>query len=434
MNKIALLFFLVFFYAGNCQTKTGKALVPEMLLVEGGTFIMGNTEIEDGTYVRHGDPLYIENRSNNDYCCREKPAHQVTLTSFKIAKTETTLRQWKFFCIESDRNIHDYGDYSSSDSSEGNDNAIAVSWFDATEYCNWLSKKTGQNYRLPTEAEWEYAARGGNKSKGFKYAGGDNLDIVANYKENGYVGTKMPNELGLFDMSGNMAEWCQDWYSSYTSEAQTNPKGATSGILRVVRGGQGLLDLHWRSKLEEFRVTGRSNGRPNGNGAGLISFRVVAITSSETENNVLKSEIDIQEVKNIEEKTEYYSNGKIFRKAHYLNGLLNGKCINYSDESDSNVPLEEGNYINGMKEGVWIVYEPIWSTDGNTKTGKYYVGKKDTYLNDKQNGVSFQYYPSGNVYNKQYYKNDKLNGESIVYYENGKIKSKSYWENGNFVK
>jgi len=403
---------------------------PEMIFVEGGTFTMGNSGVEDGTYVRHGDPLYIENRSNKDYCCREKPAHQVTLTSFKIAKTETTLLQWRLFCNETHREIKAFrADPPQSD----NDKVFAVSWFDATEYCDWLSKKTGQHYRLPTEAEWEFSARGGNKSKGFNYAGGNNLDDVACHIGNGKVGTKKPNELGLYDMSGNMAEWCYDWYSSYTEYAQINPKGVNSGYTRVVRGGQGSWDSNWRSNLEGFRVTSRSSNRANNDGGGLISFRVV-LDESNGENTSPKSNINNEVVKTEEEKTEYYSSGKIFRKAHYINGILSGKCVNYTTENDVNVPIEEGNYINGLKEGVWITYEPIWTTDGNTRTGEYYIGKRDIYVNDERNGLSYRYYQNGSVFDKQYYKNDELEGESIEYHENGKIKNKTYWKNGVLVK
>lgn len=126
--------------------------------------------------------------------------------------------------------------------SEDNHPVLYVSWNDANEFCKWLSRKTGKTFRLPTEAEWEYAARGGNKSKGYKYAGSNNSDDVAWHFDNSGnithpVKTKMPNELGLYDMSGSVFEWCEDWYGSYSSSAQTNPKGPSSGSKRVYRGG-----------------------------------------------------------------------------------------------------------------------------------------------------------------------------------------------------
>ncbi len=138
-----------------------------------------------------------------------------------------------------------------------------VSWDDCQTFIRKLNSLTGENFRLPTEAEWEYAARGGNKSKGYKYSGSNNINDVAWFWENSgdrvlsgewdadkvinnnckthIVGTKSPNELGIYDMSGNVDEWCQDWYGDYSSGSQTNPQGPSSGSYRVSRGGS------WRS-------------------------------------------------------------------------------------------------------------------------------------------------------------------------------------------
>ena len=118
-----------------------------------------------------------------------------------------------------------------------------VSWDDCQEFIRKLNSLTGKKFRLPTEAEWEYAARGGNESQGYKYAGSDNIDDVAWYDEDLHEGsthevdTKSPNELGLYDMSGNVWEWCNDWYGDYSPDAQTNPTGPGSGSYRVFRGG-----------------------------------------------------------------------------------------------------------------------------------------------------------------------------------------------------
>ncbi|MDR1602724.1 MAG: formylglycine-generating enzyme family protein, partial [Tannerella sp.] len=117
-----------------------------------------------------------------------------------------------------------------------------VSWDEAQEFIKRLNTATGKNYRLPTEAEWEYAARGGNRSKGYKYSGSNNIDEVAWYWGNSGdqshpAGTKKANELGIHDMSGNVEEWCQDWYGEYFASPQTNPKGASNGSERVLRGG-----------------------------------------------------------------------------------------------------------------------------------------------------------------------------------------------------
>ena len=145
----------------------------------------------------------------------------------------------------------------------GDNNPVEqVSWNEAQEFCKKLSELTGKKYRLPTEAEWEYAARGGKKSKGYKYSGSNTIEDVAWYystsKNNTYsVGQKQPNELGIYDMSGNVWEWCSDRFGSYTSSPQTNPKGATSGSDRVFRGGS------WSSSAEFCRVAFRITRFPD---------------------------------------------------------------------------------------------------------------------------------------------------------------------------
>jgi len=137
-----------------------------------------------------------------------------------------------------------------------------VSWDDCQAFIRKLNELTGQTFRLPTEAEWEYAARGGIKSKGYKYAGSNTLNDVAwYYGNNGEkthpVGSKSSNELGLYDMSGNVWEWCQDWYGSYSSSSQTNPSGASSGSIRVYRGGS------WYNNAGSCRVSYRYGGNPS---------------------------------------------------------------------------------------------------------------------------------------------------------------------------
>ena len=183
----------------------------EMVKVEAGTFRMGATP---------------EMRNPWD---EEKPVHKVTLTKdYYIGKFEVTQALWKVVM-----GGKTYGD--------NNEPKGFVSWKDCQKFISKLNILTGKQFRLPTEAEWEYAARGGKKSCGYKYSGGNSLYEVAWSKGNSgsyrVVGTRKPNELGIYDMSGNVSEWCYDWYGSYSSLPQANPTGADSGSYRVMRGG-----------------------------------------------------------------------------------------------------------------------------------------------------------------------------------------------------
>ena len=187
----------------------------DMVRVEAGTFTMGATaEMED---------LW------ND---EEKPTHRVTLTNdYYIGKYEVTQALWKAVMGNNPSNFK--GD---------NLPVERVNWKDCQKFLSKLNRITGKTFRLPTEAEWEYAARGGNKSRGYQYSGSNNFSDVAWFMENSgsethAVGTKQANELGIYDMSGNVREWCQDWYGKYNSSSQVNPTGANSGSRRVCRGG-----------------------------------------------------------------------------------------------------------------------------------------------------------------------------------------------------
>ena len=136
-----------------------------------------------------------------------------------------------------------------------------------------LNTLTGKQYRLPTEAEWEFAARGSNKSKGYKYSGSNNVGDVAWYSDNSGmgphpVGTKSANELDIYDMSGNVWEWCSDWYGKYSSNAETNPQGPISSYRRVIRGGS------WHSDARCVRASFRFSSAPENNPCANIGFRL----------------------------------------------------------------------------------------------------------------------------------------------------------------
>ncbi|MBQ9363483.1 MAG: SUMF1/EgtB/PvdO family nonheme iron enzyme [Bacteroidaceae bacterium] len=202
------------FTPGEGRTFTVNGVSFVMVPVEGGTFQMGATS-EQGS----------------DAFDSEKPVHSVTLSSYSIGQTEVTQALWQAVMGSNPSNWK--GDKLPVE---------CVSWEDCQTFITKLNQQTGAKFRLPTEAEWEYAARGGKLSKGYKYSGSNTIKDVAWYDGNSKnktheVATKRPNELGLYDMSGNVWEWCQDWYDGYSSSAQTNPTGASSGSSRVIRGG-----------------------------------------------------------------------------------------------------------------------------------------------------------------------------------------------------
>lgn len=280
---------------------------PAMVRVEGGAFQMGSEEYDD-----------------------EKPVHEVRLHNFEIGQYPVTVREYLAFVKNTGRNRPEWMEEDSKYNVEtGSDDyykkigsaltdencpIVGISWFDAVAFCNWLSSRHGLEpayrqaetpepsktkeilldlrtggYRLPTEAEWEYAARGGRQSKGYRYAGSDELDEVGWFWENSGdkrlsgewnedkifknncrphpVGRKKPNELGLYDMSGNVWEWCWDWYGNYSNEPQENPTGPNSGSFRVDRGGS------WNRGAAGARCSNRLLDTPVGRVADL-GFRL----------------------------------------------------------------------------------------------------------------------------------------------------------------
>ena len=220
---------ITFEEVNKTETKTfvANGISFTMILVEGGTFQMGKSA--DGNDV--------------------SPVHNVTLSDYYIGETEVTQELWQAVM--------------GSNPSRFKGNMLPVeqvSWNDCQTFITKLNELTGQNFRLPTEAEWEFAAKGGTQSKGYTYSGSNTIGDVAWYGSNSskthVVATKAPNELGIYDMSGNVWEWCQDWYDSYSSSSQTNPTGPSSGYYRVNRGGS------WSYNATNCRTANRSHNSP----------------------------------------------------------------------------------------------------------------------------------------------------------------------------
>jgi formylglycine-generating enzyme required for sulfatase activity len=224
-----------------------KELLKNMVLIEGGIFEMGC----DGKY---------SDMCNSD----EHPKHKVQLSNFKIGKYEVTQHQWRAVMNTKPAYFQNCKQCPIE----------RVNWADAQKFIEKLNKKTKQKFRLPTEAEWEYAARGGKKSGNYKYAGSNNLDTVAWYVKNSgntlhKIGEKMPNELGLYDMTGNVWEWCFDKFDEdyYHHSTLHNPEGPDRGAYRVVRGGS------WSAPSHNSRITNRYANNPQ-QGTNLVGFRL----------------------------------------------------------------------------------------------------------------------------------------------------------------
>lgn len=243
--------------SGQDFTETAFGINMKMIYVEGGSFTMGCTGEQGGD-------------CEND----ESPNRYTKVNPFYIGMLEVTQSQWEKVMGTS---VYQQKNKANPDwpmRGTGPDYPMYyVSWEEAKEFCARLSRQTGKNYSLPTEAEWEYAARGGNKNEGTKYSGGWSIDDVAWYSDNSdsnthVCGTKRANALGIYDMSGNVYEWCEDWYGTYLSYDTDNPKGASSGSYRVYRGGS------WRYYARSCRVSRRLSSAPGDRGDDL-GFRVV---------------------------------------------------------------------------------------------------------------------------------------------------------------
>ena len=227
-------------YDPTLTTLTLANLEANMVTVPGGSFTMGAT------------PKQLQDNGDGFSVWWSPTTQQVTLSTYKISKFEVTQQLW----------LDVMGSNPSSFTGNLQRPVETVSWDDCQAFITKLNQLTGKNYRLPTEAEWEYAARGGNNNDSYIYSGSNNFDAVAWYYSNSVstthtVGTKQANQLGLYDMSGNVREWCSDWNGNYSGSAVTNPIGPGTGSDRVYRGGR------WNIKGYDGRVSTRYTYNPS---------------------------------------------------------------------------------------------------------------------------------------------------------------------------
>ena len=270
-------------------TSAGFTWVDSSTVAVGTRDSSSDTGPEDGFIFVQGGTFEMGSTSGDTY---EEPVHSVTISSFYMSSYEVTQKEWHNIMGTSVSQQRDKANPEYSMAGEGNNNPMYfVSWYDAVEYCNALSREEGltpvyngsggnikmninaNGYRLPTEAEWEYAARGGNSSPAYTYAGSNNIGQVAWYKDNSGglshpVGGKQANELGLYDMTGNVWEWCWDRNGNYSSGNLTDPTGEPSGAYRVLRGSSWLNDATFS------RTTNRSGDIRSIRGS-FLGFRLV---------------------------------------------------------------------------------------------------------------------------------------------------------------
>lgn len=247
MEKIILLFFTLF------SSITLFAQTPMFVDISGGTFTMGN----------------------NPYKKDQAPEHKVTLSDFSISQAQITVAEYRLYVKEKSLPMPDAPDWGW----QSKHPIVNVSWSDALNYCNWLGKRLNKNIKLPTEAQWEYVAREEGKGKKYKHSGGKKMSNlgwcrVQKLSSTKPVKTKKPNALGIYDMNGNVWEWCMDWYDKdyYTKSPEHNPENTDFGEkkCRVVRGGG------WDSDVATCTVSHRK-GYVSKSSYDDRGFRVVII-------------------------------------------------------------------------------------------------------------------------------------------------------------
>ena len=329
----------------------------------------------------------------------ECPVHSVTLSSYYIGQTEVTQALWQAVMGKNPSYF------------TGNDLPVeTVSWDDCQAFIAKLSQLTGQKFRLPTEAEWEYAARGGKNSKGYEYSGSNKLGDVAwyNSKKTHPVATKQPNELGIYDMTGNVDEWCQDWYddSYYRNSPSKDPSGPTSGTHRVYRGH------NWYSTAKRCRVSSRDRHDPSG-GNIFMGFRLALSSNSSASTATPKTAMTAEEMFEMGEdyygKENYVEAVKWYRKAaeqgHALAQATLGVCYlegtgitpNFTEAAKWFLKAAEQGQVEGQYAMGFCFYEGLGVTQSYAEAVKWYRKAAEQGQADAQNRMGLCYHSGKGV-------------------------------------
>ena len=327
MKKFFYLLLVVMLVA-SCKNDGGESIEInvdgvsfKMIKVKGGTFQMGSENGEED----------------------EQPIHSVTLSDYYIGETEVTQALWQAVMGSNPSEF------------EGDNLPVEmVNWDDCQKFISKLNQMTGKTFALPTEAQWEYAARGGNKSQGYEYSGSNNIDDVAWYWDNSSeqthpVGTKMANELGLYDMSGNVLEWCSDWYGDYSSSSQTDPTGSSTGSLRVLRGGS------WRHDASDCCSTYRGGGNPDSR-YYLNGFRLVLL-DGQPEEPQIEATVTIQS-----DKAVLNVNGIVANLLKVDGGTFQMGSENWTDWEKPVHSVTLSGYYIGETEVTQALWEAVMGT------------------------------------------------------------------------
>lgn len=326
-----------------------------MLPVEGGSFLMGATAEQRGQAWDN-----------------EKPVHEVSLSNYYLCETVVTEALW---CV-----VMGWGEHSDMP-------AIGKSWEEWREFLGKLNELTGRNFRMPTEAEWEYSARGGNKSKGFLYAGSNTLDEVAWYELNSGgllhpVKQKCSNELGFYDLCGNVWEWCEDWYASYGEETISNPRGPTYGIQHVCRGS--AYSYYERS----CRVSCRYGIEPVGKEYGKVGLRLAMDESEGNKGDVVLKLQKEEEEKQYKFDSSASSGVEVVSLVSFEKNELYGKTIQHNKKSHHNRWLI-GLLVGLLLVGAIVVCWKFLNSLKKTEEWKEFTVNGVSFVMKKVDGGSF---------------------------------------------